>query len=856
MADDLGQLDEDLEGASSGEDMDDEASGVAGDPGSSLDRSEWTSWSNLWQVPAIALSVVLISLGLYVASSRRPANDFDGVLDHVDHLIATAAFDTARQELQATIEPFLSEATPQQTARYHATVADWIFASQAARGVSVTGNNQLIDREYGLTEGAIVLSPARLERWTETLIELGRLDDARARLAEIEAMSVTDAAGLDARLRRNRLLRRLVEVSLRKEELSYDATMAILDHYRDDPLLESADVAWVVARQAELRLEAGDAGPAVERLFVEMRRLEQSEEVADPNIWAELYTLLGRGYYHQGRSEQAAYYLDEAMKRAEPARAERGPALLYLGYIDMAAGEVDRAFQRFDEVTRAFPGEYVFLPALLARAEAASIAGRHRESLEDYRRLVERLPDAGERRDVTPRVVAASLADRHDAALTIGNLPLALDYVALAEALFEAGAVPTDVLRRIASTSRQIADDLMAEAVALMPDGPVRLEDVDPQLRLEAAGHYEQAGAYFLRHARAVAAVPDAEELWADSLWLAGDSLDLAGDRADAIGLFIEYIAGRPLDDPRRAEITYRLGQAQEAEEQYEAAAGSYARVIEEHPRGPFGTGSHVPLARCLVALDRGRDAARTLARVVDGREGPDAPITPDATDYRDALVALGKIHYDAGETKEAIERLTVAAERYPDDPRINEVRFRLADSHRRFAHAIREELRTEGGLSPQERNGREQAAANHLATARRLFARVGDGYAALDERRLDRLQRDYRRNAALYRADCVFDLGEYAEAARLYDHASRQFSDHHASMHALVQIVNCFDRLGVQRDADIAHQNALTRLRQLPDSTFDDPQALMDRAAWERWLRNRPVGLAQATGEGPGTTP
>jgi len=67
---------------------------------------------------------------------------------------------------------------------------------------------------------------------------------------------VTDASGGDARERRNRLLRRLVERSLLQEDLPYDAIMSELDVYRRDPLLTATDQAWVTARQTELRLEA------------------------------------------------------------------------------------------------------------------------------------------------------------------------------------------------------------------------------------------------------------------------------------------------------------------------------------------------------------------------------------------------------------------------------------------------------------------------------------------------------------------------------------------------------------------------------------------------------------------------
>ena len=104
-------------------------------------------------------------------------------------------------------------------------------------------------------------------------------------------------------------------------------------------------------------------------------------------------------------------------------------------------------------------------------------------------------------------------------------------------------------------------------------------------------------------------------------------------------------------------------------------------------------------------------------------------------------------------------------------------------------------------------------------------------------------MQRQFRRNAWLNRARATFELGEYREAATLYDRAAQQFGDHHEALEALVQIVNCYDRLGNQVEADVAHRKALARLRQLPDEAFDEPGAMMSRDVWEDWLRNRPLG-------------
>jgi len=814
------------------------------------EAADFSSWGSLWQVPAIVISLVLIGLGLLVAGHRGPKYDFDGALDQVDQLIVAGEFETAKTRLEDVIEPNLDQATPAQEARFHVAMADWVAAVQEARGTSVEASNHIIVTQYaeGVSRGATLTAP-RLERWANALIGLGELEEARKRVAELAALGISSESGGEARACRNRLLRRLVEVSLQQEELSEEAISAVLEDYRSDSMLTPADEAWVIARQAEQRLEAGDARQAVDYLLVDMRRLEGSAASLKAAMWGELYTLLGRGYYDQGLYDYAEFHLRQALGRfdgSEPARAE---TLLLLGRLAIARGEMDEALERFDEVVRDFPGAPAHAPAVLARAEARSIAGEHQASLEDFRALLKLLPQAGPRRDLTPRLVAASLADRHDAALTTGQLALALEYVSLAEALFTGGEVPVDVLFRIASTSRQIADNIIDQAMrAPEEEGRRRrLEEIDPTTRYEAQAKYERAGDYFLRHARALTTMPEADEQWAESVWLAGDSYDLAAQRELAIRHFLEYIAGCSVDDPRRAEVTFRLAAAYQARMEYESAATYYEQVINEHPRSVYGTQSHVPLARCYVALDRRPEAEQQLLDVVENRQGRQTPITPESLDYRDALIALGKFYYDAGQYKPAIERLTVACQRYGEDERIHEIRFRLADSYRRQALSLRRQPDGQSTLPPARRRARDELAREHLEAALGLFEQVSGGYAEVDEAHLDRLQRDYQRYAALYRGDCAFALGRYDLAAQLYDQAARKYGGHHSSMYALVQIVNCYDRLGDGERADVAHHRALEHLSRLPDEAFADPQALLDRAAWEQWLQNRPLGLAQA---------
>ncbi len=603
-------------------------------------------WGNLWQVPAIAASLLLIVAGLYVASRRAPEQDFDGVLEQVAERISAGDLDGARGQLEQVIKPRLKLATTAQQARYHANVADWVAVSQETSGVNLWSNSRIVVDEYDRAARlGLIMSAARLDRWAGALIELGDVETALERMSELEALSVTDVTGAEARRRRNRLLRRIVEASLEGEDLSAAEVLARLEEYRHDPMLTAADRAWVAVREARLRLDTGRTGEAIRQLFVDMRRLGDEADVIDGAAWGELYTLLGQGYFDQGRYHHAAFYLDEALDRMRGAEAGRSEALLLHARISFARGDVEDARIRFDEIVRDYPTTPAHLPALLGRAEMLSILGEHQDSLRDYRDVLTRITAAEPRRASSPETVASSLADRHDAALMTGGLDLALEYVALAESLFASGNVPTDVLRRIASTSRQIADNVMAEAGPGDEEaGPWPFELIDPALRRSAIEKYRRAGDYFLRHARRVASAASDDDSWADSLWLSGDSYDLAGSRSRAIEYFLEYVAGRPIDDPRRAEVLFRIAQGYEAEEKYELAADYYLRVIEERPRSTFGTGSHVPLARCHLVLGRPGDAERELVQVVDCRLGVESLLTPEAVDYRDALIELGKL--------------------------------------------------------------------------------------------------------------------------------------------------------------------------------------------------------------------
>lgn len=793
---------------------------------------DWSSWSNLWQIPSILVSLVVIAIGLYVAMQRAPANDFDGAFDRVEELIATEQFDLAAVQLNDVIEPNLAEADALQQARFEATVADWIVTSQKAADLDLeTNNRRIVDHYVRASDLGLPMSAVRIERWANASISLGDLHAARENLDRMDEMTGASGGGPDIRGRRNSVLRRLVEISLRRPELSGASMMELLEGYRSDPMLEDGDELWAIARQAQLRTELGQADDAVAHLLIDMRRFEPRLEKNPDLSFGELYALLARSYYEMGNFAYAQFHVQQAMDATRNADPTRGTALVLLGQIAVAQGQWHDAFEFFDEVVRDYASTRSAIPGRLGRAEVYSILGDDDRSLADYRKLQQDLADGGPRRDVTADDVAGSLADRHDAALTMDRLPAALQYVLLAESMYPVGHVPADLFFRIASTSRQLADDAVAEVI-----GPL-----DPKQRHAANEHYRRAGDYFVRHARTLAGRPSADELWADSLWLAADSYDLGGWNDLAITHFVEYVAGRSEADPRRPDAVFRLAQAYHADMDYDAASRSYDQVLVEHPRSHVASRSHVPLARCLLMLDRRPEAEQHLIQVVSGQQY----LTPDAMDFRDALIELGTLYYDNGDDVRAIERLDEAVRRYPGDDRIKEIRFRLGDSYRRHATSIDDDLGMPG-VSPAERDRLEKQRTAYLESAQGLFAAiVEEDHQSSASADADAEQ--ILRYAYLYRADSAFDLGRYAEAVEYYDQVASRFAQHHSSMTALIQIVNCYVNLGDDTRAMTAHRRALIRLKKLPDEAFETPDALFDRPAWERWLQNMPLEISTA---------
>lgn len=800
-------------------------------------RARDARWSNLWQVPTIVVSLALILGGLLYARSGTPEHDFDGALADVEALLAAGEFDQAATFLREIIQPHLQEATDSHRGKFNALIADMLYLAQEARGGATSATRQsIVDRYQAARQLGFNFGPKRIERWANTLIDLGRLDRAELFVDTLDALTAHEDEASEAELARNRVMRRLVEASLAEPELPFERMMAVLGEYRANPRLHTRDVVWAIAREAELRQHAGLVRESVDRLLVDMRRIEPRLEYEKVNL-GELYVLLARGYYQLAEYALAQQQTDRALALLDQSDPVRADAYEIQGRILLARGQFDQAFDAFQTATVDFENTTSFLHALLGRAETHAVLGRHEDSRQDYEALARAIEARSAPNPPKPDVVAKSLIDRHDASLATGQLDLALSYIKLAPAFFKT-EMPEAVLLRLASTSRQLAENLLADAT-----GGVGRE-LDPAVRREASEHYREAANYFQRRARVLRPLPTEDAAWAQSLWNAADCYDLAGYYDLAIGLFNEYIEGRGEEDPVRVEAKFRLARCHQAAADFERAVMFYEQVIAENPRSPLAARSYVPLATSLAALGRKGDAELQLRRVISGSVG----LEPEAVEFADALLALGTLHHRGSQYVEAIEELDRFSASYPDDPRLTEAMYRLADSHRLLAQQFAAQL-AQNNLPRSRAEELSTERNRHLTEAEARFAVVQERYDARGLARLDQLQQDQLRNALLYRGDCEYELGNLNRAIELYDQAARRYADHPASLVALIQIVNAYVKLGDTARAATAHNRALLRLQQMPERAFTGPDAVLGAEAWEAWLRSLPPGVALVAG-------
>ncbi|MDQ7014161.1 MAG: tetratricopeptide repeat protein [Planctomycetota bacterium] len=785
-----------------------------------------------WPVVVLVLGAGVLMAGVAVGMMTKPKPDLSVSLDVAERLINDAEFQPALDVLNDEVLPLVGRSwvPSEDRARYHRLVARAVAFGERELGVRDFQNAETIRREFHAAEKAgLELTPEDLVTLCASYLLLGEEERARARVMQLPE---------DASDARRTILRSLVEHELAKPRPEYDRAIEVLSAITTDADLDPADRAWSLARESEIRLGQGFAAEAVAKLLQGILRLDD----APKGSLAELYVLLGQGHYALGEFASARSRLEYALTMLGTTEPLAARAQVYLAMCDQALGDADSAHARYAAVTEWAKEMDWQLPAMFGLAETEGLAGRVEESVNAYAGLVDAMLQGRRHPLVSPERVAQSLLERARDRIEAEDPRSALRFVLRAEELFGLGDVSAEVLETLGKAHEMLAERMLTEVESSGVDEAARIMALDPTTRATVQRHAIAAGKYYKDYAEKV--MLDDNEAYVRSLWASALAFERGGDLKRAIAAYREYIGGVP-DDPSvagregsQAEARYRVGRSYQALGEYQLAAEMFESLLADGELdsgvGQYAQESSVPLAQVYLAdTDETNDeeARKLLEEAVSGSMGDEGSVY-----FHDALLQLGSLHHRRGEYVRAIERLTEAVERYPDDPQLPVIRFRLADSLRQEAASIEATLARDA--MPDARVIELEAAREaHLREALGLFDAVREALEAKSPGQRSESERVALRNSYFFLGDCAFDLGDYDAAVQHYELARERYSQDPASLVAMVQIVNAYIAMGQTDKARAANERAKRFYTKLPEEAWNDPYLPMSRTDWERWL-------------------
>jgi len=788
------------------------------------------SWSQVWQLPVLILAMAMLGLGVWSALPSKESNDFPAAFDSAEQFIAAQNFEEA-QKLLDDVHTNLMATKEEERARYNLLQGDLIFLEQRSKGGDVIENHESILRLYGKArELGMTIDGAHQRRWAQTLVALGKYDLAMKKL---------DVLATEPPEVRYELIRQVIEHRRMMDHTKPEDLRGLIVRYQEmareetDPQKRRLADLWAVGLTSQLMTESGAPEQAIEYL---QRMILRLRDTGSANDVAPLLVNLGKAYQQVGSLGEARRWLDEAQKSIEKTNPLNAEILVGLGNIDMAdAGDIQSALGRFSTAATLYPSTPSYFDAMVGRADCEARLGAHAEAIEHFGEAVTLLTGDRKLKQSRGDWLTSIVRSHFDVNIDDDQFDRALDYLTLLRPIYP-GGLPPRLLADFAGTHELIAQDRRAAGTA--NEDQARDDDTAAAAQRlaarrlanqEAAQHFEIAGDYYFQYAQAVTVTDD--EAHGMSLWKAAVCYDSAQRWQQAIQAYSQFVNSRE-SDPRQLEAINRLGMAYLADGQAEVAAAKFRELIERHPRSAAALSSHVPLARAYIILNETDLAQRLLETVINDHPA----ITPEAAQYRDALIELGRLHYNRQAFEESIPTLDMAVKRYADTLEGPSLKFRLADSYRQSVRAIDESLVR--AMAQSAKLALQQKRVENLELAQKLFGEVVTSFEARSDETMSELERLFLRNAYFYRADCAFDLGRFREAIPLYDMAAKRYENHPASLVALIQQVNAHSELGEFQAARVANDRARWQLRRIPDEAFDDPSLPMSRTAWEDWLK------------------
>lgn len=642
-------------------------------------------------------------------------------------------------------------------------------------------------------------------------------DEARAADAYREA--IRRAPDAPDRLRR-RLLEFQLSSSKRGPELPAEG-IALIDQMLAGESASPRDYAWALEIEVTRLLDAGNSTAALARVEKARTRLAGTEELLGVTY---LEALCKRNDRQYAEAEALLRSLrDEWSKHDEL----WGKAGWLLGRVQQESGRPELAVASHEEVLKTFHRGPVHFLCELGRAEALAAVDRQAEAFEIFKEILDPARPEADRKVIDLASVRTMLGTVGDSLVSRKSLDLGIKYLELA---LKHTAATEHAARLVLTTRLASAYEQTARLAATA--GPDAKSNRDKLLARSAEMHLQLSNL-----------LENDEDASVRALEQAVAEFDASGLRSRVIEVLDRY-ASTKVNGVWRSTALYQLGRAYQAAARYADAISAYEDLIQTYPRMPDALRSMVPLAECLLAAGSEKKPGAAMLRakgvaVLEGivkDQGKELLFAPSATEYREALYRLAE-HFSRS-TDTATDQLEKAIAYwedwlalYPDDTRRTSAQFMLADNYRRSAQLVAKSGDTAATEELQTTCRNE--AASRFNTAQEYYEHVIESLAGIDASQLSPRDDRYLRASYLYRADCLFDLGRYAEALSAYSETAWRYENQPTAIAASVQAAHCQQRLGRPTEAGAALARARWLLAKIPATAFETEFGQPSKDEW-----------------------
>ena len=767
-------------------------------------RSGRTPLSQLWQMPLLAASLGLFGYAAYLLYDPRPGPTVDQQIDLAGQFLKVERPEAAVDQLNRVLK--LDKLTTDQATRVHLMVAEAMAVYQSQKRVEIPAVQLRIIEQTRLASATGPIDAAGYRRVAVAYEKLQH---------PVEALeNYKKAQGADPKLSLA-LARKVINLELDQDDTA--AADRDLAEYLKTVGLTDAERCWALGQRAQILADEGQ--------FADSRILlsQALKLTADTLQEGEINYRLGYVAWKLGDNDNAERYLTVARQQFAGKHPLDADACLLLGKLAQVKNDPKLATALYSTILSDYPGAK-------AEAQAKLGLGLCRAMEKDDDAALETLTSLAKAVDEQPKLAAdrpdviAGLKQAGAWLASRGNTRGALELLS-SEQLLNPNPGP-DFFARLAAVYETRGNQLAASLGDLAPTEKLKQQR-------ESSDAFAHAGDACVSLAHKQAGGDD--KAYGDSLWHGIGMYDRANATPAAINALELFIAERP-EDPITPDAVLRLGKLYQLSGQLDKAIAAYQKNQLRYPKSLAASKSAVPLAQAYIAKgpDNYGRAEVVLTSVLDNNPVLD----PSSQEFRQALFELGQLDYRTQRYEDAIVHLDEYAKRYPPDERNGQLLFLTGDSYRKSAQQLMQKLATastskEAAFDPAEV---EKARRTRLQHAKELYDKVVDLYRntppTLETEKL------YYKLANFYRADCLYDLGEYDQAITLYDNAAFRFQDDPSALAAYVQIVNAWCRLGKPEQAKSANERAKWLLRRIPPDAFSNGTFSMPKEYWEEWLK------------------